>query len=216
MVDLPPRIARLPKDHRGYPVPYFVQWLKAGQNAAPDDPQALPDFRIIDHRKMEHCFAANRCWICGDRLGVHRVFVIGPMCVVNRVTMEPPNHRDCAEFAATACPFMIRPRQKRNAKNMPAHAPMPGIGIERNPGCMALYETAVFGRFGTPTGPLVGLGKPTRIDWWAEGKPATRAQVLDSIESGYPLLMDVARAEGHAAVKELVRLREFAMELLPA
>ena len=219
MVDLPPlppRIARLKKDERGYPVPWFVAWIKDGVNAAPNDPDAKPDFRVIAAGHLERSFRQSVCWICGDPLGRHRVFAIGPMCVINKVTMEPPSHRDCVEFAAKACPFLIRPRQKRNAKGMPDHAPMPGIGIDRNPGCICLYETSDFSRFQTRTGPLVALGKPDRLDWWANGRAATRAEVIDSIESGYPLLEAVARQEGHAAVKELVRAREIAMKLVPA
>jgi hypothetical protein len=219
MVDLPPlppRIARLPKDYRGYPVPFFVQWFKDGQGSEFQIKGSYPDFRVIDSRRMDRCFSQSRCWICGDVLGIHRVFAIGPMCVINRVTMEPPSHRDCAEFAARACPFLIRPRMRRNEYKMPAHAPMPGIGIDRNPGCIALYETRGYRRFATPTGLLVRLDAPDRIDWWAEGKAATRAQVMESIESGYPLLMGVARQEGEASIKELVRQREIAMKLVPA
>lgn len=219
MVDLPPmpeRIARLPKDHRGFPVPWFVQWMKEGMGVDQHEPGALPDFRVIDSARMARCFSQHRCWICGDVLGRHRVFVIGPMCVINKVTMEPPNHRDCAEFATKACPFLIRPRMRRNDYNMPEHRPMPGIGIDRNPGCMALYETSAYRRFMTATGALIQLGKPDRIDWWAEGRTATRAEIMESIESGYPLLMGIARHEGAEAVKELVRQKEIAMKLVPA
>ena len=214
--DLPPRVARLMKDHRGYPIPYFVQWMKEGQEAEDGEAGAEPDFRVINSPRMERCFRQNRCWICGDVLGRHRVFAIGPMCVINRVTMEPPSHRDCAEFAAKACPFLIRPRMRRNAKDLPQAAPTPGIAIDRNPGCIALYETNGYRRFNTTTGALIRLDSPDRIDWWAEGRPATRAEVMDSIESGYPLLMGIARHEGDAAVKELVRQKEIGMKWVPA
>lgn len=213
---MPPRVARLPLDYRGFPVPYFVQWFKDGEAGEQAMKDAYPDFRVIDSRRMETCFRQSRCWVCGDVLGRHRVFAIGPMCVINRVTMEPPSHRDCAEFATRACPFMIRPRMRRNEYKMPAHKPMPGVGIERNPGVIALYETRAYRRFMTPTGALIRLDPPDRLDWWAEGRIATRAEVMESIDSGYPLLMDVARQEGEAAVKELVRQREIAMKLVPA
>ena len=214
--DLPPRVARLLKDHRGYPIPYFVQWMKEGQAAEDAEAGAAPDFRVINSPRMERCFRQSRCWICGDVLGRHRVFAIGPMCVINRVTMEPPSHRDCAEFATRACPFMIRPRMRRNDKNLPAHAPPPGISIDRNPGVMALYETGAYRRFNTPTGALIRLAPPDRLDFWCEGRKATRAEIIESIESGYPILMGIARHEGDAAVKELVRQKEIAMKLVPA
>jgi hypothetical protein len=214
--ELPPRVARLLKDHRGYPIPYFVQWMKEGQEARDGEEGAAPDFRIINSPRMARCFSQSRCWICGDVMGRHRVFAIGPMCVINRVTMEPPSHRDCAEFAAKACPFLIRPRMRRNAKDLPQAAPTPGIAIDRNPGCIALYETAGYRRFNTTTGALIRLDPPERIDWWAEGRTATRAEVMESIDSGYPLLMGIARHEGDAAVKELVRQREIGMKWVPA
>ena len=105
---------------------------------------------------------------------------------------------------------------RRNAKDLPRAAPTPGVAIDRNPGCIALYETTGYRRFNTTTGALIRLDPPDRIDWWAEGRTATRAEVMDSIESGYPLLMGIARHEGDAAVKELVRQKEIGMKWVPA
>jgi hypothetical protein len=28
-------------------------------------------------------------WICGERLGQHRIYAIRPMCVISRVTRDP-------------------------------------------------------------------------------------------------------------------------------
>jgi len=54
--------------------------------------------------------------------------------------------------------------------------------------------------------------------WWAEGRPATRAEILASIESGFPLLEATLTHEPHpeAARAELYRRRDLAMKLLPA
>lgn len=135
--ELPRRIAKLPKDECGYPVPRFVKWLEDGK-PAPDgaSPGAVPDFRYADASFRARAFTRGLCWICGEPTGAHRVFVIGPMCVINRITSEPACHRDCAEFAAKACPFLIRPRQKRNEKDLIEGAP--GFMIKRNPGCVCL------------------------------------------------------------------------------
>src|SRR4030095_12652609 len=80
---MPSRMAKLPRDARGYPVPRFVSWY-----------DGKPDFRIADTRYLEHCFRARTCWLCGELLGRYLAFVIGPMCAVNRTTAEPPCHRD--------------------------------------------------------------------------------------------------------------------------
>jgi hypothetical protein len=204
--EAPARIKRLPKDERGYPVPKFVHW-ESGK----------PDFRIIEDGFRARAFRTGLCWICGDPLGQHRIYAIGPMCVINRVTMEPPSHRDCAEFAASACPFLVRPRQKRNEKGFTGEELMAGVGLKRNPGCTCLYETRDARRFSDGNGSwLIRLGEPTRVDWWAEGRTATRAEIQASIDSGYPLLLGPAMDEGQEAVDELTRLTRDAFKLLPA
>ena len=209
VVSLPPmpdRMKLLKRDERGFPVPWFVHW---------ENDQ--PDFRVIAPEKIAMAFRGGRCWICGGSMGVHRVCVIGPMCVVNRVTSEPPSHRDCAEFAARACPFLTKPRMRRNEKDLPVERMTVGMPIPRNPGCVALYETRAVSPFKAGDGYLFRLGDPTRIDWWAEGRQATREEVLASIDSGYPILLDTAtKHDGPDGVKELTRMRDAAMRYLPA
>jgi hypothetical protein len=138
------------------------------------------------------------------------------MCVVNRVTSEPPSHRACAEFAAKACPFLIHPRQKRDMKGMIDNPVVAGVMIPRNPGAVCLYQTAKAKPFRAGDGVLFQLGSPIRIDWYAQGRAATRAEIEASIEAGLPLLAAEARKEGLEAVRELARMHEAAMRLLPA
>ena len=219
---IPSRIAALPRDDRGYPVPWFVAYIKDGVPCARGD--GVPDFRVIRPNGRETAFAQNRCWVCGALLGSHRVFAIGPMCVINRVTSEPPSHRDCAEWSAKACPFLSRPRMRRDAKNpLPEGSSIDGIHIDRNPGVICLYETArtkhgsTYKAFSAGHGGwLIKLGEPVRVDWWAEGRTATRTEVVASIESGVPILMDMARRDGSEAVAQLDMQRRMAERLLPA
>lgn len=214
--EMPKRIARLRKDERGYPVPRFVEWIIDGHAARPSDPGAKPDFRYARPEYRNQAFKHGYCWVCGEQMGVHKVYAIGPMCVVNRVTAEPASHRDCAEYAAKACPFLLRPRMRRLpvGEDEPKHAP--GIMIERNPGCICLYETNDAKAFQANGGWLIRLGEPTRIDWWAEGRQATRAEVEASIDSGYPILFEMAKKDGPDAVDELMAMADKAMKLLPA
>jgi hypothetical protein len=215
--ETPARMKRLPCDERGYPVPRFVLWIRDGEAEKAGKPGAYPDFRYADYEFRARAFKTGLCWICGERLGRHRVFVIGPMCVINRATSEPPCHRDCAEFAAQACPFLIHPREKRNAKGLDEQASAPGIAIPRNPGCVCLYETSLYQAFDDGQGGwLIRLDDPTRVDWWAEGRKAVRAEIEASIDSGYPLLEKEAWKDGVGAVDELARRAAVAMKLLPA
>lgn len=222
MIDLPTppaRIARLPKDVRGYPVPWFLAWMSNGEEAHPAMPGAEPDFRVIKSGAREDAWQHRKCWICGGPMGVHRVYVIGPMCIVNRTTMEPPCHRDCAEYAAKACPFLARPRMRRMPTDDLEAAGgfhVAGEMIPRNPGVCCLYEARSARPFNAGNGWLIRLGEPVRVDFWAHGRQATRDEIMDSIMSGLPNLEEMARQEGKEALAELGKLTDEALKLLPA
>jgi hypothetical protein len=215
--EMPKRIQRLPKDRRGYPVPWFLAWMKDGREVSPHAEGAEPDFRIIKHGARELAWRKGLCWICGEPMGVHKVYVIGPMCVINRTTMEPANHRDCAEYAAKACPFLVKPRMRRLPTDDLPEKHVDGAMIERNPGATCLYETPLARPFKDGNGGwLIRLEDPVRVDWWAEGRHATRAEIEASIDGGYPLLLAEAKKDGVRALAELARLTGAAMQLLPA
>jgi hypothetical protein len=218
--ELPRRMQKLRKDERGYPVPYFVCWFgfdgKPAHGLPGEDDK--PDFRYANQGFRYLAFNKGLCWLCGEPVGVHKVYVIGPMCVVNRTTSEPACHRDCAEFAAKACPFLIHPREKRNEKGLDPLVQGPGgMMIGRNPGCVALYETPTAVMLPTPEqgGWVIRLGAPARVDWWAEGRRALRGEVMASIDSGYPILLAEAGKDGLEAIDQLGRMHVAAMRLLP-
>lgn len=214
--DLPPRIAKLPKDDRGYPVPAFVEWMIDGNPVARAYPGAYPDFRYARSHFRAQAFRQGLCWICGEPTGVHKVYAIGPMCVINRTTMEPASHRQCAEFAVKACPFLVRPRMRRLPFGEDEPRQAAGTMIERNPGCVCLYETREAKAFAVDKNWLIRLGKPDRVDWWAEGRQATRAEITASIDSGFPLLLGEAMKQGQESVDDLTRLTFEALKLAPA
>jgi hypothetical protein len=216
---MPSRIASLLRDHRGFPVPWFVQYLDdAGKPCMYG--HGTPDFRVVDASKISRAVKQNLCWICGTPLGRFKCFTIGPMCCVNRVISEPPAHRECAIYSAQVCPFLSRPRMRRNEKDLPAnHEPAAGHHIARNPGAVCVWITKTFKPFrpgaGQP-GVLFQLGDPVETLWFANGRPATRDEVMASINSGLPTLLDMAKAEGKEAVTSLLWKVERAMPLVPA
>jgi hypothetical protein len=192
--EIPLRMRQLPIEARGYPVPWFVDWING-----------KPDFRVMDRRKWGLAVRFGNCWLCGEPCGVLRTFVIGPMCAVNRTTSEPGCHLECAEFAATACPFMILPSAKRREANLPEHDQPGGLMLERNPGATCLWTTREFNVFRTGglhsvgnAGQLIRIGEPRSVEWYAEGRKATRDEVLHSIETGMPFLEQMAREQDEA------------------
>lgn len=191
--DAPSRIKQLFVDKRGFPVPAFVRWID-GQ----------PDFRVMDPTHLNRCVKFKRCWICGDQMGVHKAFVIGPMCCINRVSAEPPSHYECARFAVETCPFMTSPLAKRgNLDDIEHHSA--GVMIERNPGVSAIWMTRTYTHFRAGPGLLFEIGEPDRIEFYAKGRVATHEEIMHSITTGLPLLADAARKEGVEAMKAYVK-----------
>ena len=177
--DMPSRIARLPRDRRGFPIPAFVGAV---------DKNGEPDFRIVSPNHMAKCVRQNRCWICGDVMGTRKAFALGPMCCVNRVSSEPPSHYDCAVFAAKACPFLSNPAAKRRERDLPENREVAGILIERNPGVTAIWMTRFYSIMNVSNGLLFAVGEPEELEFYARGRKATRAEIDASIKSGMPLL----------------------------
>lgn len=208
-VALPERMRGLPVSPTGFPIPWFV-WIKE---------DGTPDFRVVGSGKVEKAHRMRLCWLCGQPRGRHWAFVTGPMCTVNRTTSEPPSHRDCAVYAAKACPFLTQPRMRRNAKDLPEERTGRGIGIDRNPGVTAVYLSQSYKPFnaeGGAGGVLFTMGEPDEVLWFAEGRTATRAEVMASVDSGMPILRDAARLDGREGEAALERCYQRFLKLLPA
>jgi len=202
---LPDRFKKLPLDARGYPIPKFVHTI-----------DGKPDFRVVRPGWIARCYNGRLCWLCGEKLGLMLAFVIGPMCVINRTTSEPPSHLDCAEYATRACPFMLFPNRKRDPHGLPENKIEPaGIHLDRNPGCFCIYVTQNYSPIGAPGGTLFRLGHPDSVAWRCQGRDATREEVEASIAGGYPHLRKLAEQDGPDAIMELQRMTLVASRLLP-
>lgn len=202
----PPRIARLPRNHAGYPVPWFVAVI-----------DGVPDFRVIRANGITDAVRFRTCWLCGQPLGANAAFVIGPMCAINRVSAEPPSHHDCATYAAQACPFLTRPEMRRRENGLPEDTVAPdGEMCARNPGVALVWTTRSWRMI--PGYRLFDVGQPTRTEWYAHGRQATRDEVMASIDSGLPVLRAEAENDPRPkpALAELDRQYADAMQLLPA
>lgn len=206
--DAPPQIGNLKVEARGYPVPWFVPYLD-GQ----------PEFRAIDPRSPAHADKHRLCWVCGQKLGGVLAFVLGPMCAITRTNPEPPSHPECARFAATACPFLTRPMAKRRDPSdvKGGYEPPAGIGIMRNPGCCGVWLTRSYRTERQRDGGLLfKIGTPIRVEWYAEGREATAAEVNESIRTGLPILEGMATEDGPEALALLATMVERARKLVPA
>lgn len=210
--DMPSRMRRLRRDEVGRPVPWFVPWV-----------DGKPDFRLMDSERLVEAIRGQLCWVCGHRLSRIRgqiapkgTFVAGPMCLVNRTSAEPPAHGDCAAWCARACPFLVRPGKTRREANLPERLSTAGMAIKRNPGVTALIESERWAIFRAPAvvsvggeaesrdGLLFTMQQVSSVDWVCEGRRATAAEVLTSIETGIGLLVAMAETE-EGALPDLAR-----------
>lgn len=202
---VPKRIQALPIDPKwNLPVPWFVRWI-----------DGKPCFPVMDARKWHKAVEHKLCWICGQRLREPFAFVIGPMCGVNRTSAEPPSHVTCAIYAAENCPFLVTPKMKRMDIEHLGAIDAPGVALKRNPGCCAVWVTKRYELIAANTGFLIRIGEPQQVLWYAEGRKATRDEIMESIQTGLPFLMDMATKESPAAVAELNRMTKVLERLLP-
>jgi hypothetical protein len=115
---VPPAIAALPHDPRGYPIPAIT----------PRDADGKPTFAITGAARTLICAIERRCSICGTPMPpgpVYRVIAAaetealaaahaaGRAAANKAPSPEPPGHRECMLFAAFTCPFLARPNARR-------------------------------------------------------------------------------------------------------
>ena len=203
---LPRRMLSLPIGKNGYPIPWFVAEINGSRE----------DFRIADPGKVRQCIDRHLCWVCGQPCGVHLAFVIGPMCTVNRLSADPFSHLECAEYSVKSCPFMLRPHMVRreDERTEAMEENVGGVMIKRNPGVMAIWVTKSYSAEVDEHGCLFRLDAPEAITWWREGRPATRAEIEESINSGLPILREMCRTPDEN--KKLDEAIKRARTLLPA
>ncbi len=102
MAKIPARFASLPRDSRGYPIPWNVLRGEDG----------TPFFTVNDDRKTWRAIRENRCPICGATLGKWKWFVGGPRSAFdeNGWYLDLPGHHDCIQFALAICPYLAMPK----------------------------------------------------------------------------------------------------------
>lgn len=205
--DAPENIRRLPVDDRGFPIPHFVAVVNG-----------KPDHRVVDPSKLEPTVQGNLCWICGEPLGQDSAFVMGPTSAFTRVTSEPASHWACGCFAASGCPFLTKPRMRRNHKGLEsANLTAPANMLEHNPGLSVVWAASSFTKSLHADGRtwVFRLGQPTQVAWFREGRRASRKEVVAVIDGIVASYRTLAEEGGAAGAARLADYRERIMALVP-
>lgn len=179
MTELPPLPSRMmhrPRDARGLPIPYS-QFI---------DGDGVPDFRVLDDIKVQHCLRARLCGLCGEQMGRHIFFVGGPLCVENGLFHDVPMHKECAEFALRACAHLNRSKGKYNST-----APLPdepglriakgNMGTDDKAEYFALMHTTGYEAKRGPDGMIyIRAALPwLDVQRWRDGEPMVTADARD-------------------------------------
>jgi hypothetical protein len=187
-VSIPSNMNYLPKDKRGYPVPYIVQWDKNNQ----------PQFTINDTLKVLNATREKLCGICGKPLDRAKWFVGGPQSAFHPhgAYIDPPMHHDCAAYALQVCPWLATSRylertdEQRISKkfeNLPDHV----VGIVDRTGIPGKPEYFV----------LVGTTRPIKMTTNGYFK-------VDQKYFGIEVWRDGSRLEPNEEKKVKMRLEE--------
>ena len=197
-------MAGLPRDERGYPVPWFVAMVNG-----------KPDFRIADASRLRQAVIGSRCWICGGTLGRFRSFVIGPLGALNRVHSEPPSHHECALYAVRVCPFLAHPKAHRRETDLPTEK-FEADGFDpSNPSVVIEWVTCEARVFEGSRSLMFELGETDSVSWFRNGSPANREEAQQALAEATAKLLGVAGAD--AVSQEAVRIRVRTVEnYLPA
>lgn len=209
-LEIPPKIVALPRDEHGRPVPFFVTWVNG-----------KPDFRIVNGMRVAECYLTRVCFICGQKLGTYLAFVLGPMSVTNMISAEPPSHYDCALYAVKACPFLANPRKEYRDGDLPddrrledrqlvlKDVPM----VAENPGVTAIWVAKTYRPLIRDQHVLCQLDEPVRVEWYKEGRTASREEVAGALQLGAGRVFELA-GDQYSTVEFEANLRR-AQRFLP-
>lgn len=167
-VPMPKRIALLPKDERGYPVPSSV-WHGA---------DGKPDFRVLDPEKWLRHVRAKRCGVCGAALERTMAFVGGPMSIFNRTFTDLAMHPDCAHYAMQVCPMLAAPSFAYARTNPEGTETLENVSTRR-PDQFGLGLTSGYDLVLMQPETFALKAKPfKKITWWKHGQELTDKAVV--------------------------------------
>ncbi len=209
--NLPERMRSLPIQN-GYPVPWFVPKVNGAY-----------DFRLVDGAKLLPTIQKELCYVCGQKLGAYRAFIMGPMSVVNRVAPEPPSHLECAQWSVRVCPHLAYRQETARDGKPDETTPNPtGFGVNFHPKAYCVWTTKSYQIQKIPPdasrnihgGVLFHVGDPTQAAWYRESRLATRSEVLEDLEKAYELLRAKVPADS-TEINRIARRLEVAKTIAP-
>jgi hypothetical protein len=97
-IPIPPKMAGLGLDPRGFPIPYIILQGPDGKNY----------FQVNDSYKVQSCINNKLCAICGQPLGCDAWLAGGPLSAFHPhgAYIDTPTHHECGNYAMRVCPYL--------------------------------------------------------------------------------------------------------------
>lgn len=171
-VPMPERIAALPLDPRGFPVPYIV--LR--------DEHGAPHLGANDLLLVDQVIRERRCHVCGEPLEARVWFVGGPASALlngaHSVYADGPLHHECLRYSMQVCPYLahrtVRPmgdasRARLAGKVTIVESDLPGA-IGGMPPLFVAVQTERFKVTGRGADTVWVVPRPwRRAEYWQHG-----------------------------------------------
>lgn len=177
---MPERIARLPRDPRGFPIPWNV--LRGEEGRA--------FFTINDEEKHQRAIRSELCPICGERLGRWRWFTGGPRSAFDPrgAYIDLPAHHECAQFALVTCPWLALPRYRGMLAEgvIPHSDELPDALLLQDPTMIperpALFVSVASDQMTILEGPPLPYVRPAQpylaVEYWRHGQELPFVEAL--------------------------------------
>ena len=186
-VPIPMWMKNLPRDARGYPIPFIVQKSKDG----------LPLFTINNDDRRQYVINNDYCGICCRKLMRFRALVGGALAAFDEVGayLDPAMHIECAQYAMKVCPFLAAPSYTKEISGKQAKQVDGPVLVDdqaksgRPDGdlfCLVVctkYETVQHDLAPTYTQYVRAIKPYVRVEYWRRG-------VQLSNEEGLPLIKE--------------------------
>lgn len=182
-VTIPGKMMTLRRLPSGMPVPKFATWK-----------DGVPDLAVMNPEYFRRALTGRLCWICGNKLGRFAAFVGGPKSAASGHYTEAPCHKECAEFAAQVCPYIVTGKNMRRAVSAEVCEMLETGGDPNNPEVFGITISDDWS-FDRST-MLFSLRNVVEILWWKHGRPASKDEACRAAVLGHAAVVAIAEQQG--------------------
>lgn len=182
---MPARVARLPRDKHGYPIPYIVSY----------DTNGLPLFTVNDSEIHRRCLNKKLCAICGERLTKELWFAGGPQSAFhpNGMYFDSAMHHECVTYAMQVCPYLSMSKfkgitQDKREKLQERMGAIPLVDVTVIPDKPELFVVVMaYGQSIRPSADItLRYIKPLRpyhaVEYWRQGQQLSNSEGLEMVK----------------------------------